>query len=51
MSSVKQKLNWKSLGEKFQALKDLRKGPETKTSVKNMVYPVVNQALLRLQIY
>ena len=37
MSSVKRKLNVKSLGEKFQALGDLEKGPQTKTSVKNMI--------------
>ena len=41
MSSVKRKLNVKSLGKKFQALGDLEKGPQTKTSVKNMIYVVV----------
>ena len=41
MSSVKRKLNVKSLGEKSQALRDLEKGPQTKTSVKNMMYPAV----------
>ena len=38
MSSVKQKLNVKSLGEKCQALRDLEKGPQTKKSLKNMMY-------------
>ena len=37
VSSVKQKLNVKSLGEKCQALRDLKKGPQTKKSVKNMM--------------
>ena len=39
MSSVKRKLNVKSLGKKCQALRDLEKGLQTKTSVK--MYPVV----------
>ena len=37
MSSVKRKLNVKSLGEKCQALRDLKKGPQTKTSLINMM--------------
>ena len=41
MSLVKQKLNVKRIGEKCKALRDLEKGPQTKTSVKNMMYPVV----------
>ena len=36
MSLVWRKLNVKGLGEKCQALKDLGKDPQTKTSVKNM---------------
>ena len=40
MSSVKRELNVKSLDEKCQALRDLEKDPQTKTSVKNMMYPV-----------
>ena len=39
MSSVKRKLDVKSLGEKCQALGDLEKGPKTKTSVRNMMHP------------
>ena len=41
MSSVKQKLKVKGIGEKCQALRDPEKGLQTKTSVKNMMYPVV----------
>ena len=40
MTSVKPKLNVKSLGEKCQALRDLEKDPQTKTLVKNMMYLV-----------
>ena len=46
MSSVKRKLNVKGLDEKCQALRHLEKGPQTKTSVKNMMYPVVKPSSL-----
>ena len=48
MSSVKRKLNVKSLGEKCQALRDPEKGPQTKTSVKNMMYPVVKTSSIEI---
>ena len=48
MSSVKQKLNVKSLGEKCQALRDLEKGPQTKKSLKNMMYPVVKPSSIEI---
>ena len=48
MSSVKRKLNVKSLGEKCQALGDLEKGPQTKTSVKNMIYLVVKPSSIEI---
>ena len=41
MSSVKQNVKVKGIGEKCQALRDPEKGLQTKTSVKNMMYPVV----------
>ena len=41
MSSVRLKLNVKSLSEKCQALRNVKKGPQTKTSVKNTMYPVM----------
>ena len=48
MSSVKRKLNVKSLGEKCQALRDLEKGPQTKKSLKNMMYPVVKPSSIEI---
>ena len=48
MFSVKQKLNVKSLGKKCQGLRDLEKGPQTKTSVKNMIYPVVKTSSIEI---
>ena len=48
MSSVKRKLNVKSLGEKCQALRDLEKGPQTKRSVKNMMYPFVKPSSIEI---
>ena len=48
MSSVKRKHNIKSLGEKYQALRDLEKGPQTKTSVKNMMYSVVEPSSIEI---
>ena len=39
MSSVKRKLSVKSLGEKFQVLRNLEKVSQTKTSLQSMVYP------------
>ena len=41
MNSVKQKLNVKSLGDKYQAMRDLEKSPQTKVLVKNMMYHAV----------
>ena len=48
MSSVNRKLNIKILGEKFQALKGLEKGPQTKTTVKNMMHPVVKPSSIEI---
>ena len=49
MSSVlKRKLNVKSLGEKCEALRDLEKGSQTKTSVKNMMYSVVKPSSIAI---
>ena len=48
MSSVKRKINVKCLGEKCQALRYLEKGPQTKTSVKNMMYPVVKPSSIEI---
>ena len=41
MASLKWKLNVKSLGEKCQAFRNIGKGPETKTLMKMMMYPLV----------
>ena len=49
MSSVMQKLNVKSLGEKCRVLRDLEKGPQTKTSVKNMMYPIVKPSYIEIR--
>ena len=48
MSSVKRKLNIKCLGEKCQGLRDLEKGPQRKTSVKNMMYHVVKPSFTEI---
>ena len=48
MSLVKRKPNVKSLGEKCQALRDLEKGPQTKTAVKNMMYPVLKPSSIEI---
>ena len=48
IASVKGNLNVISLGEKCQALKDLEKGPQTKTSVKNMMYPVIKPSSIEI---
>ena len=48
MPSVKRKHNVKSLGKKYQALRDLEKGPQTKTLVKNMMYPIVKPSSLQI---
>ena len=48
MTSVKQKLNVKSLGEKCQALRDLGKFSQTKTLVRNMMYPVVKPSSIEI---
>ena len=48
MSSVKQKFNVKRTGKKCQALRDLEKGPQTKTLVKNMMYPVVKPSSIEI---
>ena len=48
MSSVKQKLNVERIGEICQALRDLEIGPQTKTSVKNMMYPVVKTGSIEI---
>ena len=41
MSRSKRKLNIKSVEEKCQPLRDREEGPQAKTLVKNMIYPVV----------
>ena len=48
MTSVKQKLNVKSLGEKCQALRDLGKFSQTKTLVRNMMYPAVKPSSIEI---
>ena len=48
MSSVIRKLDVKSLGEKCQALRDLEKGPQTKTWVKNMMHPFVKPSSIEI---
>ena len=48
MTSVKQKLNVKSLDEKCQALRDLEKSPQIKTLVKNMIYFVVKLSFIEI---
>ena len=42
------KRNVKSLGEKCQASRDLEKGHQTKTLVKNMMYPVVKPSSIEV---
>ena len=48
MSSVKRKLNVKSLGEKCQALRDLERGPLINKSVKNMIYLFVKPSSIEI---
>ena len=48
LSLVKRKLNLKSLGEKYQALRDPGKGPQTKTLVKNMMYLVLKLSTIEI---
>ena len=48
MSSIKRKLNVNSLGEKYKALRDLEKSTQTKTSVKNMMYPFVKPSSIEI---
>ena len=48
MSSFKGKQNVKSLSEKCHTLRDLEKGSQTKTSVKNMMYPVVKPSSIEI---
>ena len=47
MSSVKRKVNVKNLGKKCQVLRDLEKGPQTKTVI-NMMYPVVKPSSIEI---
>ena len=48
MSSAKRKLSVNSFDQKFQAFRDLEKGNQTVTSVKNMMYPVVNPSPIEI---
>ena len=48
MPSFKRKLNVKSLGENYQALRDLEKDPQTETSVKNMMHPAVKPSSIEI---
>ena len=52
MSTVKRKINVKSLGEKCQLLRDLEIGPQTRTSKnitwKNMTYSVVKPSSIEI---
>ena len=48
MSSFKGKQNVKSLSEKCHTLRDLEKGSQAKTSVKNMMYPAVKPSSIKI---
>ena len=45
---ISAKTQCKSLGENYQALRDLEKDPQTKTSVKNMMHPAVKPSSIEI---